>query len=142
MIRTYRELRRIRGFDARFEYLRLRGAVGQATFGSERYVNQAFYRSHEWKQIRHHVIARDLGLDLGVEGFEIHDKILIHHMNPMTVEHITHGDGSILDPEFLISVSHRTHNAIHYGDERLLPRQLVERTPGDTTLWPSRRRSA
>ena len=140
MIRTYRELRRIDGFDARFDYLRLRGAVGRATFGSERYVNQAFYTSREWKQIRHHVIARDLGADLGVEGFEIHDKIIIHHMNPMTVEHITHGDGSILDPEFLISVSQRTHNAIHYGDERLLPRQLAARTPGDTTLWPTRRR--
>jgi hypothetical protein len=85
--------------------------------------------------VREHVIARDLGCDLGAEGYEIHSKILIHHMNPLTVNDIEHGDSSILDPEFLISTTLRTHNAIHYGDERLLPRPLTERRPGDTKLW-------
>lgn len=140
--RSWSELSRISDFYERYEYLRLRGAVGQPTFGSERYVNQNFYTSKQWRDVRHEVIARDLGCDLGVEGFEIHDKIIIHHMNPMTVEHIVHGEAHILDPEFLISVSHRTHNAIHYGDERLLPRLLAARTQGDTQLWPTRRRTA
>lgn len=140
--RSWTEISRIADFYERYEYLRLRGAVGQPTFGSERYINQNFYTSKQWRDIRHEVIARDLGCDLGVEGFEIHDKIIIHHMNPMTVEHIVYGEAHILDPEFLISVSHRTHNAIHYGDERLLPRLLAARAPGDTQLWPTRRRTA
>lgn len=134
-IRTYTELARIDGFEERFDYLRLRGAVGASTFGFDRHINQQFYRSREWKQIRHHVIARDLGCDLGVEGYDIHDKVIIHHMNPMSAENIIHSDDGILDPEFLITTTHRTHNAIHYGDERLLPRQLIERRPGDTRLW-------
>ena len=134
-IRTYTELARIDGFEERFDYLRLRGAVGASTFGFDRHINQQFYRSREWKQIRHHVIARDLGCDLGVEGYDIHDKVIIHHMNPMSAENIIHSDDGILDPEFLITTTHRTHNAIHYGDERLLPRQVIERRPGDTRLW-------
>lgn len=140
--RSWSELNRISDFYEKYEYLRLRGAVGQPTFGSERYVNQNFYTSKQWRDVRHEVIARDLGCDLGVEGFEIHDKIIIHHMNPMTVGDIVYGEAHILDPEFLISVSHRTHNAIHYGDERLLPRLLAARAPGDTQLWPTRRRTA
>lgn len=135
MIRTYSELRRIRDFEERYRYLALRGSVGQSTFGFDRYINQAFYTSREWRQVRQQVIARDLGCDLGVEGYEIHDRVIIHHMNPMDVDDIAHGDSDILDPEYLITTTHRTHNAIHYGDERLLPRQLVERRPGDTRLW-------
>ena len=135
MIRTYSELRRLTDFEERYKYLALRGSVGRSTFGFDRYINQQFYRSTEWRHIRHHVIARDLGCDLGVEGYEIHDRIYIHHMNPMTVNDIAHGEDSILNPEFLISTTHRTHNAIHYGDERLLPRPLTERRSGDTKLW-------
>ena len=135
MIRTYSELRRLTDFEERYKYLALRGSVGRSTFGFDRYINQQFYTSTQWRQIRHHVIARDLGCDLGVEGYEIHDRIYIHHMNPMTVDDIAHGEDSILNPEFLISTTHRTHNAIHYGDERLLPRPLTERRSGDTKLW-------
>lgn len=134
-LRTWSELQRIQTFEERFEYLRLRGAVGQTTFGYDRHINQQFYTSRQWRQVRHHVIARDLGCDLGIEGYDIHDKIIIHHMNPMSADNIIHGEGHILDPEFLITTTHRTHNAIHYGDERLLPRQLVERRSGDTRLW-------
>ena len=133
--RSYRELARIEGFYERYEYLRLRGEVGRPTFGSERWINQAFYTSTEWRNVRTHVIARDLGCDMGVAGNDIHSNIIIHHMNPMLPEDIEEGNPEILDPEFLISVSHRTHNAIHYGDERLLPQPYVERRPGDTTLW-------
>ena len=135
MIRTYSELRRLTDFEDRYKYLALRGSVGRSTFGFDRYINQQFYTSTQWRQIRHHVIARDLGCDLGVEGYEIHDRIYIHHMNPMTVDDIAHGEDSILNPEFLITTTHRTHNAIHYGDERLLPRPLTERRSGDTKLW-------
>lgn len=134
-IRRYSELRTLETFEERFEYLRLKGAVGQATFGFDRYINQQFYRSTEWKQARQRVIARDLGKDLGVDGYEIYDKIVIHHMNPMTVEHIESGVSDILDPEFLITTTHDTHNAIHYGDKSLLRVQLIERRPGDTILW-------
>lgn len=133
--RTYRELQRLRSFEERFAYLALSGVVGAKTFGYDRYLNQAFYASSEWRHIRQHVIARDLGCDLGVEGYEIYDRPYIHHMNPMTVQDIVHGNDMILDPENLITVSHRTHNAIHYGDERLLPRAPVERRAGDTLLW-------
>ena len=135
MIRKYSDLRRLDTFEDRYEYLRLLGSVGQATFGFDRYINQQFYRSTQWKQIRDHVIARDRGLDLGVDGYEIYDKIIIHHMNPMTVEEIEHGNSDILDPEFLISTTHRTHNAIHYGDRSLLVKPLVKRTRNDTKLW-------
>lgn len=134
-VRCYRELRRLSTLEERYDYLALRGVVGGATFGSDRWMNQDFYRSKEWKDIRNHVIARDLGCDLGVEGYEIHDRIYIHHMNPMTVAEIEHGDSSILDPEFLITTTHRTHNAIHYGDASLLPQPPVERRAGDTKLW-------
>lgn len=135
MIRSYSELRRIDGFVERFRYLQLRGEVGASTFGFDRYMNQQFYRSREWRQLRQHVIARDEGCDLGVDGYEIYDRIYIHHMNPMTVEDVEHGDEDILNPEFLISTTHKTHNAIHYGDENLLPQPMVERRPGDTKLW-------
>ena len=135
MIRTYKELRRLNTMEERYEYLALRGGVGEATFGSDRWVNQKFYASRQWKQIRDHVILRDEGCDLGIPGYEIHERLAIHHMNPMTVREISDGDDTILNPDFLVSVSHRTHNAIHYGDARLLPRPPIERSPGDTRLW-------
>jgi len=134
-IRTYSELRRLDTLKDRFDYLVLQGQVGSATFGFDRYLNQQFYKSKQWEQIRHHIIARDLGCDLGIEGYEIHSRLIIHHMNPMTKLDITDGGSNILDPEFLITTTHLTHNAIHYGDAKLLPRQLIERRPGDTKLW-------
>lgn len=134
-IKSYSELLRIDDFEERFKYLALKGEVGRSTFGFDRHINQQFYRSTQWRQIRQHVIARDRGLDLGVEGYEIYDQILIHHMNPLIAEDIMHGDPSILDPEFLITTTHKTHNAIHYGDERLLSKPLVARRSGDTRLW-------
>ena len=135
MTRTYSELKRFDTHLERFKYLQLRGRVGSETFGYDRFLNQKFYRSKEWKMVRHHVIARDGANDLGVDGFALYDRILIHHMNPLTPEDLDRGHSDIIDPEFLISVSHNTHNAIHYGDESLLPKLYVERRPGDTTLW-------
>jgi len=135
MIKTYKELRRLQSFKDRFQYLALKGDVGGATFGFDRYLNQQFYASTQWRQIRHKVITRDQGCDLGIKGHEIYHKIIIHHMNPLTVDEIAHGDPSILDPEFLITTTHQTHNAIHFGDLKYLPRSLVERKRGDTILW-------
>lgn len=134
-IRRYSELRRIDSFIERFRYLALPGNVGACTFGFDRHINQKFYKSTEWRHVRQHVIARDLGCDLGVRDYDIFDRPLIHHMNPMTVDDIAEGDSSIIDPEFLICTTHKTHNAIHYGDERQLPRPIVERKYGDTKLW-------
>lgn len=134
-IRRYNELSRLPTFDERFDYLRLGGGVGRETFGFDRYVNQRFYDSHEWQSVRRYVILRDEGCDLGVPGYEIPLGPLIHHMNPMSVDDIVHGEDWILDPEFLITTTHRTHNAIHYGIEKLTPRVVVERSPQDTKLW-------
>ena len=139
-IRIYSELRLLKTFQERFEYLSLKGQVGEATFGFDRYMNQMFYRSREWKNLRNEVIVRDNGSDLGVEGYEIHGALLIHHMNPLTPDDIKHGDDRILDPQYLITTTHRTHNAIHFGDERLLPRPFVPRRRGDTSLWTRRAR--
>lgn len=133
--RTYSELIQFDSLEDRFKYLRLSGFVGDSTFGFDRYINQRFYTSSQWRSLRHHIIARDNACDLAVDGHEIFNRILIHHMNPITADDIMHGDDDILDPEFLITTTHKTHNAIHYGDERLLPRPLVSRTPGDTKLW-------
>lgn len=135
MIRTYSDLIKLNSFEERYEYLRLKGSVGKETFGFDRYMNQQFYRSTQWKHIRNHVIARDLGLDLAMDGYEIFDKIIIHHMNPMSVDDLVHGEEDILDPEFLICTTHKTHNAIHYGDKSLLALPLVERSFNDTKLW-------
>jgi hypothetical protein len=135
MIRTYRELSKLPTFEDRFRYLALHGQVGSSTFGFDRWVNQQFYRSRQWKQVRSLVIVRDNGCDLGIEGYEINERIIIHHMNPLELVDIVHGDEDIIDPEFLICVAHKTHNAIHYGDESLLPRPLIERSAGDTRLW-------
>ena len=135
MIRSYSELRRLETFKERWEYLALRGRVGASTFGFDRYMNQQFYMSAEWRNLRHFVIVRDNACDLGIEGRDVHSRLVIHHMNPMTVDHIKDGDDSILDPEYLIATAHLTHNAIHYGDESLLPKPFTERTRGDTRLW-------
>ena len=134
-IRTYSELSQLATFDERFEYLSIRAGVGVATFGWERYLNQRFYTSREWRDTRHIVIARDLGCNLGVPGYDIFDRITIHHMNPITAEDVETGNPEILDPEFLITVDHITHNAIHYGNADTLPKPFVERAPGDTKLW-------
>lgn len=137
-LRTYSELAELATFADRFRYLVLTGLVGAPTFGYERRHNQTFYHSRQWKQVRHHVIARDQGCDLGIEGYEIYSHLHVHHMNPMTMDNIQTDDGSILDPEFLISTTQITHNAIHYGNERQLPRQFAERRPGDTVAWGPR----
>ena len=134
-IRRYEELRKLESFEDRFQYLRIHGDVGRETFGSERHLNQTLYRSHEWQVVRDHVIARDYGRDLGVLGYEIYEKILVHHMNPITIDQVLEGDAAIFDPEFLITTTHTTHNAIHYGREPESPRVMVERRPGDTKLW-------
>jgi hypothetical protein len=134
-IRTYSQLKSYTTFQDRFEYLKLTGIVGAPTFDEQRYLNQQFYRSREWQQVRHIVIARDEGSDLGIPGYEIFDRPIVHHMNPMIADDIVHSNDDILNPEYLILVSHETHNAIHYGDARHLPRTLIERRPGDTKLW-------
>lgn len=133
--RTYSELRRLETFEDRFRYLSLHGRVGASTFGFDRWINQRFYTGREWRRLRNDIIVRDNGCDLGVDGYELHERIIIHHMNPLSVDDLVHGDDAALDPEFLISVSHKTHNAIHYGDEKLLRKPLVSRRPGDTRLW-------
>lgn len=134
-IRTYSELITIPTFKERFEYLRLDGTVGKETFGFDRYLNQVFYRSHEWKSIRDQVIVRDNGCDLGIEGHEIYGRIIIHHMNPLTMEDVLDRNPSIFNPEFLITTIHNTHNAIHYGDENLLITAPIERSKNDTCPW-------
>jgi len=139
MIRTFTELQKLDTFVERFDYLKLRGVVGDETFGSERFRNQAFYRSREWRLIRDEVITRDFGQDLAADGFDIRDRIIIHHMNPMRPEDLIHHNEDILNPEYLISTTHNTHNAIHYGDASLLRLSVVERRPGDTKLWGDRR---
>lgn len=135
MIRTFSELRSLETFKERFEYLSLKGRVGRSTFGFDRHLNQKFYRSSEWHRIRSYVITRDLGCDLGITDREIHKGLLIHHMNPMETDDIVQGNHDVLDPEYLITTCQRTHNAIHYGDDRILIEAPPDRTPGDTRLW-------
>jgi hypothetical protein len=134
-IRTYSELRQLETFEERYDYLKLRGTVGTRTFGFDRWINQRFYKSHEWKSVKDHVIIRDNGCDLGIPGFEIYVNLLVHHMNPLMLKDLEQGEDSIINPEFLITTSLQTHNAIHYGDETLLPRGPIVRKFGDTTLW-------
>jgi hypothetical protein len=134
-ILTYSELRQLITFEERYSYLRLVGIVGETTFGFDRWINQKFYRSFEWKRIRNKVIVRDHGCDLGIEGYEIYSGLMIHHMNPISSKNIERGEEWILDPEYLITTSLLTHNAIHYGDMSLLPRGPIERKAGDTKLW-------
>lgn len=135
MIRSYSELSQLQTFEERFEYLRLSGKVGDETFGFDRYLNQQLYRSAKWKKVRDLVIIRDNGCDLGIEDREVAGRVLIHHMNPITEYELKTMDEKIFDPEYLITVSHITHNAIHYGDSTLLVSDPVIRKPGDTCLW-------
>lgn len=132
---NYTELLKLKTFEERFRYLRLGGKVGAETFGFDRYVNQKFYKSAEWKRVRDKVILRDHGCDLGAEGHDIFGRILIHHMNPIAVTDIERCTDILLNPECLICVSHITHNAIHYGDESLLVKAPMERKPNDTCPW-------
>lgn len=133
--RSYGEMSRFVTFEERFNYLALNGVVGGTTFGFERWMNQEFYRSREWKHIRNDVIARDEGRDLGVDGYDIHSRIIIHHIIPITPQDLENGNPLVLDLNNLITTTHDTHNAIHYGDATLLPQPLVERRPGDTLPW-------
>ena len=135
IIRTYSELISLPTFEDRYRYLQLNGAVGKDTFGFDRYINQQFYRSKEWQRIRDEVVIRDNACDLGMEGYEIHGRIYVHHMNPIMVQDIQSNSDYLMNPEFLICTTHRTHNAIHYGDENLLARAPIERTKNDTCPW-------
>ena len=135
MIRRYTDLIQYDSFVERYRYLKLNGQVGIDTFGLDRYLNQTLYRSYKWRKVRNQIIMRDNGCDLGMDGFDIFGKIIVHHMNPLTLEQIEDDSDDIYNPEFLICVSHITHNAIHYGDENLLPQLPIERTANDTCLW-------
>jgi len=136
MIRKYSHLKLYETIEERFLYLKLAGEVGKMTFGWDRVFNQRFYHSTEWKRVRDEVIVRDNGCDLGVPGYEIRgDRIIIHHMNPIWIDDLKKGNPDILNPEFLISTSERTHQAIHYGDISLLPQPPIIRHSGDTKLW-------
>lgn len=133
MIRTYSELMQLKTFDERYEYLKLNGRVSDLTFGFDRYINQVFYKSDEWLNIRDNIIVRDLGCDLGLEGYEIYKGIIIHHMNPISIDDIRCRTDYLLNPEYLISTCLRTHNAIHYGNRS--PNIITERSRGDTCPW-------
>lgn len=135
-IRTYSELSKLKTFRERYEYLKLDGTVGEETFGFDRYINQMFYKSEEWKRIRNYVIIRDNGCDLGIPDRKIVDSvILVHHMNPITKEDIINKNEILLDPEYLITTIKPTHDAIHYGDESLLAEDLIVRSKNDTCPW-------
>lgn len=134
-IKSYSELITIPTYEGRFEYLRLNSAVGKETFGFDRYLNQALYNSQDWKLWRRKIIVRDNGCDLACEGYTIYGKILIHHINPITMDDIVNRRSIVFDPENLICVTHNTHNAIHYGDVNLLATGPIERTPNDTCPW-------
>lgn len=135
MIRSYTKLVSFRTFEERYNYLRVNASIGIETFGFDRWLNQMFYTSREWRHVRQVVIARDRGCDLGIEDYQLWDRVAIHHLNPMTVSQIESGDPSITDPEFLISVSIGTHNAIHFGKACPKGPPVIERRPGDTKLW-------
>lgn len=135
-MRTYSELMRLQTFEERFRYLKLDGVIGEDTFGFDRYLNQEFYRSEQWKAVRREVIVRDNGCDLAIPDRPIFGKVIVHHMNPIALEDIDGNEKYILDPEYLITTYYMTHTAIHYGDESLLiPTELVERTKNDTCPW-------
>lgn len=135
-IRTYSELSQLPTFEERFNYLKIFGTVGEDTFGFDRYLNQQFYKSKEWKNVRDYVIVRDNGCDLGIPGREITGKIYIHHINPLTAEDVIESSDNLLNPEYLVCVSFDTHNAIHYGDISLAKRKdPIIRTKNDTCPW-------
>ena len=135
-IKTYSDLVKMDSFEERFEYLKLGdGSVGKDTFGYDRYLNQLFYKTKEWKRLRDEIIIRDCGCDLGVEGFEIQGKIIIHHMNPITKDDILNRSDYLMNPEFLICTTHLTHEAIHYSDASILQTRPIERSKNDTCPW-------
>lgn len=136
-MKTYSELITFPTFEERFEYLKLDGEVGKETFGFDRYLNQKFYRTPEWKRLRNHIIVRDNGCDLGIEDHEIPNgvRIIIHHINPITIDDIKNKADWILDPEYLICTIKQTHDAIHYSDENIITLNPVERKPNDTCPW-------
>ena len=134
-MRRYSELIRLKTFEERYEYLRTGSMIGESTFGFERFLNQALYTSQRWRNLRNQIIIRDNACDLAIEGREIRDKIIIHHMNPLTREQLHEPDESMFDPEYLICVSPLTHNAIHYGDSNLLQKDYVPRRPNDMCPW-------
>ena len=135
-IKTYDELSKLKTFKERFEYLKLDGKVCEETFGYDRYLNQTFYKTPEWKKIRDYVITRDNGCDLGLEGYDIYDEnILVHHMNPITEYDIINRTEFLLDPKYLISTVDNTHRAIHYGNDMMLKEDHIVRTPNDTCPW-------
>ena len=135
IIRSYSELMRLKTFEDRYDYLKLNGFIGEETFGFDRILNQIFYRSPEWKSIRDKIIIRDDGCDLGIAGREIHERIIIHHMNPISADDILARSDFILNPDFLITTTHNTHTAIHYGSKETLFLLPIERTPNDTCPW-------
>ena len=135
IIRTYSDLVKLGTFVERYQYLKLHGVVGGDTFGFDRYLNQVLYRSKEWRDLRHRIIVRDNGCDMALEGWDICGPVTVHHMNPLTVKDVDERNPDIFEPEFLVCVSHNTHNAIHYSDESLLPKEPIERRAGDTCPW-------
>lgn len=135
IIRSYSELKMLSTYEERYDYLKLLGKVGEETFGFDRYLNQHLYQSPQWRTVRRQVILRDDGLDMGTFGYDIVGKIIVHHMNPITIEDIENENPDIFNPEYLICVSEETHNAIHYCDKSLLPKTVIRRFAGDTKLW-------
>lgn len=136
LLRSYSDLLTLTTFEERFNYLKLDGKVGSDTFGFDRFINQQFYRSNEWKRIRNQVILRDNGCDLGIEDHPIYGRIIIHHINPVTIKELIDSDEFLFNPANLICVSHDTHNALHYGDETFLKKnEITTRLPNDTILW-------
>ena len=135
-IKSYSDLIVLKTFEERFKYLEIGGQIGIDTFGFNRYLNQNFYRSYKWLKVRDQVILRDNGMDLGVDGYPVNGKIVIHHINPITVEDVVEQNPDIFNLDYLISCSHATHNALHYGNEEYLSRfQVIERKPNDTCPW-------
>ena len=135
--KSYEELIKLKTFDERYEYLRIGGTVGEATFGGERYLNQVLYTSYEWRMFRNEIIVRDVGRDLAMEDYDIHGLIIIHHINPISVEDVINRAPCIFDPNNVVCTSDKTHKAIHYGDIRLLPSQPIIRRPNDHCPWKS-----
>lgn len=134
-IKCYSELKKLKTFNERFNYLKLDGVIGEETFGYDRILNQVLYKSKKWREVRNEVLVRDNGNDLGVEGYQISGKAIIHHMNPITVDDVLNEREWIYDPEYLITVSNTTHNAIHYSSGDILPKDPIERSKNDTCLW-------
>lgn len=135
MIRCYNDLIQLKTFEERFQYLKINGKVGEETFGLDRYINQQLYKSQKWRSTRSRIIIRDDGCDLGIDGRQLDDYIVVHHMNPIALEDIEEERDIVFDPDYLICCSTRTHRAIHFGDENLLIRDPVIRRPNDTCLW-------